>query len=87
MVIKYKLENLLEFDLFNHFLFNSLQSELSLFKENLRMSKLTCRGSDPWIAGLRVLEILGAKPLSFFKWDCGNRIFFSPTLEVLFFVF
>lgn len=46
MVIKYKLENLLEFDLFKHFLFNSLQSELSLFKENLRMSKLTCRGSD-----------------------------------------
>lgn len=56
MVIKYKLENLLEFDLFKHFLFNSLQSEFSLFKENLRMSKLTCRGSDPWIAAVELEE-------------------------------
>lgn len=54
MEIKYKLENLLEFDLFKHFLFNSLQSELGLFKENLRMSKLTCRGSHPWIAALEL---------------------------------
>lgn len=54
MVIKYKLENLLECDLFKHFLFNSLQSELGLFKENLKMSKLTFRGSDPWIAGVEL---------------------------------